>query len=435
MSKQSEETKMQEAWVEPAVWTPRMLMALEQGVKGGIWFSLIDKVYSKKNLEAALSKVSKNAGAAGADGITVENYESHKDQNLAKLSEELKQETYKPQSIRRQYINKLGSKELRPLGIPTVRDRVVQTALRQVIEPIFEKQFAANSYGFRPRRSCKDALRRVDNLLAEENYYIVDADIKGYFEAIDHARLMELVKSKIADSRMIRLIESFLTQKIMEELKEWEPESGVPQGAVISPLLSNLYLDELDHKMASLGYAMTRYADDLVIMCKTESQAQQALETLKSWMESAKLTLHPDKTRVVDMKQLGASFEFLGYRFENFKNKITRWPRKKSLHRMKDKVRQLTKRNNGNSLREIINKLNPSTKGWMNYFKHSHKWTFPELDAWIRMRLRSILRKRLGLKGCGRGADHQRWNNNFFEEQGLFFLTKAHATLRQSALR
>src|SRR5487761_1745506 len=241
-------------WVEPEVWTERMLTALEQGVKGGKWFRLIDKVYALPNLRKAFARVKANDGAAGVDQVTVKEFEQHLEANLEKLARTLKDGSYRPQAIRRVWIAKLGTKDKRPLGIPTVRDRVVQAALRAVLEPIFERDFAAQSYGFRPNRGSKDALRRVDALLKAGYNWVVDADLKSYFDTIPHAGLMERVKAKVADGKVLELLTAFLTQKVIETAEGWTPEEGTPQGAVISPLLSNLYLDPLDRQMAEVGF-------------------------------------------------------------------------------------------------------------------------------------------------------------------------------------
>ena len=249
-------------WVEPTVWTERMLTALIEGVKGGVWYSLIDKVHPERNLRAAYFRVAENKGAAGVDHVTVTMFERRLDENMEALSVALRTGTYRPQAIRRHYIPKPGSQERRPLGIPTVRDRVVQTALRQVLEPIFERDFATHSYGFRPGKGCKDALRRVDELLKAGYTHVVDADLKSYFDTIPHDRLLALMAKKVSDGKVLSLIDAFLHQGVLDGLEEWTPEQGTPQGAVISPLLSNIYLDPLDHLMAGSGFEMVRYADD-----------------------------------------------------------------------------------------------------------------------------------------------------------------------------
>jgi len=418
------------SWTEPSVWTARMLTALEEGVKGGQWFSLIDKVYSLRNLEASFRKVKARKGSAGVDHQTVEAYEANLAGNLERLSAKLREGRYQPQAVRRVWIPKPGKKEKRPLGIPTVRDRVVQGALLHVLEPIFEKDFAEHSYGFRPGRGCKDALRKVSRLLEAGHVWVVDADIKSYFDTIPHEMLMERIGRKVSDGRVLELIESFLNQDVMESAKAWTPEEGTPQGAVMSPLLANIYLDPLDHLMEEAGYEMVRYADDFVILCRSQAEAEEALARVRDWMDQAGLKLHPEKTRIVDARERGG-FDFLGYHFE----RGYRWPSRKSEKKLKDAIRRKTRRANGLSLIAIIAELNPLLRGWYEYFKHSYKTTFGRLDGWMRMRLRSILRKRRHGRGRGRGADHQRWPNAFFAEHGLFCLLTAYAQASQSSRR
>jgi len=406
-----------------------MLTALEHGVKGGSWFSLIDKVYATANLDAAFTKVAANEGAAGVDHVTTKEFDRQREANLGKLQQQLQAGSYRSQAVRRAWIAKLGSREQRPLGIPTVRDRTVQAAVRHVIEPIFEQGFAEHSYGFRPGRGCKDALRQVDQLLKQGHMWVVDADLKGYFDTIPHDKLLDLLRTKISDSRALELIERFLKADILDGLKHWSPETGAPQGAVLSPLLSNVYLDALDHLMAQHGYEMVRYADDFVILCRTRQEAEAALVLVQSWVANAKLTLHPEKTRIVDVRE--TSFDFLGYKFL----KHRRFPRKKSLGKFKDTIRAKTPRTSGHSLSWIITDVNRTLRGWFEYFKHSGPTAFPELDGWIRQRLRSILRKRAGRQGRGRGRDHQRWPNAFFVKHGLFSLRTARALAAQSSRR
>src|SRR6266498_1505375 len=336
------EINLRWSWVEPAVWTTRMLTALEKGVKGGKWFSLIDKVHAPSNLAAAFTKVKANDGAAGVDHRTIEMYE-------------------------------------------------------------------------------KDL---------EEKTWIVDADLKSYFDTIPHSQMAARVEEKIADGRVLKLISQFLKQGVLSEGKELEPEAGTPQGGVVSPLLANIYLNPLDHLMEQAGFEMTRYADDLVIMCQSEAEARQALELLQQWTAQAGLKLHPDKTRVVDATAPGG-FDFLGYHFEQGQKR----PRRKSLKKFKDRIRSMTKRNNGQSLERIIAALNRNLMGWFEYFKHSHYYIFRSIDSWIRMRLRSILRRRQGRRGRGRGRDNQRWPNAYFEAHGLFSLASAQARACQSSRR
>jgi RNA-directed DNA polymerase len=414
-----------------------MLTALEEGVKGGVWFSLIDKVASKRNLQAAADKVIANRGGAGVDRVSVKRFQKRTVQEIDKLHASLKAGTYQPQAIRRVLIPKPGSSEQRPLGIPTVRDRVVQTALRNALEPIFERTFAKHSYGFRPRRGCKDALGRVAKLLAEGHTWVVDADLKSYFDTIAHEKLMERVREHVADSTVLGLIESFLHQAVLEELGEWRPEKGTPQGAVISPLLANIFLNPLDHRAVKEGFEMVRYADDFVVLCRTQEEAQRALEAIQEWTEREGLTLHPQKTKIVGLDARNG-FDFLGYHFRRSRRKPTKinwWPRDKSLTRVRESLRPHTKRTNGNSLSCVITKINPILRGWFEYYKHSTVLSdLRELDSWVRQRLRSLLRKRAKRKGRGRGTDHQRWPNAYFAELGLFSTVAAqgHAVSQSS---
>ena len=418
-------------WVERSVWTDRMLEALEKGVKGGVWFSLIDKIVRPATLHAAWLRVKKNQGSAGSDHQCIKDFEVNLDRNLGQLKEELVSGHYRPRPIRRVYIDKPGTKDKRPLGIPTVRDRVVQAALRLVIEPIFEREFIQSSYGFRPGLGCKDALREVERHLKSGYTYVVDADLKAYFDSISHELLMNDIRLRIADGRVLDLIEMFLKQGVIEDMMLWTPEQGTPQGAVISPLLSNLYLHSVDMKMSEAGFQMVRYADDFVVLCRSHEEAKNALEHVGKLIKEKGLTLHPDKTRLVDATVKGVGFDFLGYHFECG----TRWPRKKSLKKFKDSIRKKTGRSNGNSLSEIILDVNRTLAGWFEYFKHSNWKTFKPIDGWIRRRLRSILRKREKRKGISRGWDNMRWPNKFFRDYGLLSLSEAHRTLLQSFTR
>lgn len=319
--------------------------------------------------------------------------------------------------------------------VPTVRDRVVQAALRQVIEPIFEATFSPTSFGFRPGRGCKDALREVVRLLDAGHLYIVDLDIRKYFDTIPHEALIARLEEQIADGRVLALIRQFLTQGVMEQGQYTEPEAGTPQGGVISPLLANVYLNPLDHLLAAQGQAAVRYADDMVILCRTRTEAEAALDLLRHWLTAAGLELHPEKTRIVEMTQRGAFFDFLGYRFKRLERRILRLPRPKSVAKLREAVRPLTRRTNGHSLAETIRRLNPILRGWFVYFQHSCANVFSPIDGWVRMRLRSILRKRQHLRGRGGRLDHQRWPNAFFAAHGLFSLAAAHADACQSARR
>jgi RNA-directed DNA polymerase len=358
---------------------------------------------------------------------------------LLAVNEQLKRGVYQPKSVKRVWIEKPGSAEKRPLGIPTVTDRVVQAAVRMVIEPIFEKQFAKHSYGFRPGCGCKDALRRVEELLRAGNTYVVDVDIKSYFDAIPHDQLLSKVRERIADGRVLGLIEEFLKQGVIEGTNWQEAkETGTPQGGVISPLLANIYLNLLDWMMIESGFEMVRYADDMVVLCRDQEEAANALNKLKGWMEEAELTLHPDKTRTVDMNLPDSHFDFLGYRFKRTRrDRLIRLIRPKSLKKLRESIKPRTKRNNGKSMEVIIADINRTLKSWFAYFKHVHSSELETIDRWIRVRLRSILRKRQGGKGRGRGRDHYRWPNRYFTGLGLFCLLDVKvmetASLREGA--
>ncbi len=408
-------------WVEASIWTARMVSALGNGVKGGKWFSLVDKVVRPSSLEAAWRKVARNKGAAGVDGQSTERFAAQAERYLWELHDDLKDDRYRPSPVKRVEIPKADGRT-RPLGIPTVKDRIVQTALKMVIEPIFEVQFRPGSYGFRPGRGCKDALREVDRLLKDGYAWVVDADLQGYFDSIPQDRLMALVASSISDGRVLALIERFLRQDIMKGMACWRPTTGTPQGAVISPLLANIYLHPLDLQMEQGGYRMVRYADDFVIQCRTEEEARAALRYVEAWVAANGLRLHPDKTRVGDSRQPGQGFDFLGYRFEAGRRLV----RKKSLKALKDKVRARTIRSRGDSLERIIADLNPTIRGWFGYFKHATPALFGAIDGFVRRRLRAILRKQNKRPGIGRcKADHRQWPNTFFAERGLFTLRTA----------
>jgi RNA-directed DNA polymerase len=309
------------------------------------------------------------------------------------------------------------------------KDRVVQQAARLVIEPIFESGFCDGSYGFRPGRGCHDALREIDRLLEEGYTHVVDADLKSYFDMIPHARLMMRVEERVSDGRLLDLLRGWLKADILQDLNRWTPTEGTPQGAVISPLLANIYLDPLDRLMAEHGYPMVRYADDFVVLTRSHAEAEAALALVKAWVAANGLTLHPDKTRIANCRKKGNGFEFLGYRFERGR----RYVRKKSLDKLKGTIRRKTKRTRGQSLQVVIVDLNRTLRGWFGYFKHAHPRIFNELDKTIRRRLRAMLRRQTRRSGFGiTRADHQQWPNAYFANAGLFALHTAWQTARQS---
>lgn len=416
-AKQGAETR-DLSWVEASIWTERMISALENGVKGGRWFSLIDKVYAPSTLTLAWTKVQANGGAAGVDGQSIERFAARAEEYLSELSEALRKGTYRPQSIRRVEIPK-GDGRTRPLGIPTVKDRVAQTAMKLVIEPIFEVRFRPMSYGFRPKRRCHDALREVDQLLKHGFNFVVDADLESYFDSIPHERLMKRVEERISDGRILDLLRLWLGQDIMSEMRRWTPVEGTPQGAVISPLLANIYLHSLDERMADLGYRMVRYADDFVVLCQGREDAAAALAEIHAFAAENGLRLNADKTHLGDWREPGEGFDFLGYRFEAGRRSV----RKKSLTRHKDRIREKTKRTCGQSLACIIADLNPTLRGWFGYYKHAHYYIFESMDGFVRRRLRAVLRKQEKRPGFGLcRSDHTRWPNAFFAQAGLFAL-------------
>jgi group II intron reverse transcriptase/maturase len=366
----------------------------KQGFREGVktpqkrkWYSLIDKIWALPNMEEAFKEVKKNRGAAGVDGVTIKAFEFGVEDNVQILQRELREKTYKPRPVKRVYIPKAdGSK--RPLGIPTVRDRVVQAAVRRIIEPIFEAKFLDCSFGFRPNRSAHMALEKIRKDLLDGYVYVIDADLKSYFDTIPHDKLMSLVREEIVDGSVIGLLKCFLQAGIMEGGSFHLNEKGTPQGGVISPLLANVYLHPLDELMTERGHRITRYADDFVICCKSQKGAERVLKSVTQFLEEKLgLTIHPEKTKIVNnMKE---PFVFLGHEF-----KQGNWvkPSDKSIKKFKSKVKEITKRNQTVNIEKLIKeKLNPYLRGWGNYFGHWHSKTlFIEFDAWIRRRLRAV---------------------------------------------
>ncbi len=413
-------------WAHRAVWTDRMLATLlENKVRGGKWHTLIDKVFRELNLFCSARKVLGKQGAAGVDRQTVEDFAEREREELQRLEAQLREGSYVPAAVRRAWIPKPGSSEKRPLGIPTVRDRVVQTALVHVIGPILDATFHQRSFGFRHGRGCHDALRCVEELLEAGHVYVVDADLKSYFDTIPKDRLMKIVEEKISDRRVLGLIKQFLDQGIMDDLRTWTPEAGVPQGAVLSPVLSNAYLNPLDHRMAKDGFQMVRYADDFVILCRTREEAESALVAIRQWVETSGLTLHPEKTQIVDSR--AKSFSFLGYSFRG----QLRFPRAKSQRKLVERIRELTPRKSGDSLEFMIQRLNRATRGWFNYFRHCHWSIFRDYDGMIRRRLRRLLMKRQR-RNRKRLSRNQRWPNAYFTERGYISLGASHVRFVQS---
>jgi RNA-directed DNA polymerase len=410
-----------------------MLERLAQSQKQTVWYSLWDKVWSAENLDQAILKVILNRGGSGVDGYTTEQLKAQWPQQCERLQKELKNGSYRPKPARRAWIPKMGSKELRPLGIPAVRDRVVETALRAVLEPIFERDFAEQSYGFRPKRGTFDALQRVEELLRSGHTWVVDADLKSYFDTIPQKRLMELVKERIADGKVLKLLEQYLQAGVMDSCAGWQPTpQGTPQGAVISPLLANLYLNPLDHQMARKGWQMVRYADDFVVCARSQAEAQAAMAQIAGWVAQAGLQLHPAKTRIVDAAAKGG-FDFLGYHFEQYGPEGgKKWPRQKSQLKLRERLREKLSRSRPGSIEQIAAEINPTLRGWFQYFKWSHSSAMQRVDEWTRERIRHILRRRLRRRGMVHARERNEYPIRWFAERGLFSLTTAQAQWLQS---
>jgi RNA-directed DNA polymerase len=370
--------------------------------------SLIDKVYTRKNLEMAWERVKANRGSGGVDGQTLKAFGEQLDPQLNRLQSELTKETYKPQPVRQVPIPKAGKPgEFRTLGVPTIYDRVCQQALLNRLEPIFEPVFDEANYGYRRGRSTKDAMRKVWGEIQSGREWIVDADLKDFFGSVDHAKLLTLIAQRVADGRVLRLIEAMLKAGSYGQGRLFPSERGTPQGSVVSPLLSNILLTPFDQEMRSKGYQLTRYADDWVISCHSEAEAHAAIAAAHRILKELGVELHPQKTRVVHVQH---GFEFLGYKIKRGKqlklsaNKIRSTarsgalyaiPREKSIHRFMDQVRALTRRRVPLTTKELIERLNPILRGWGNYYKKAHvRKLFNRLNRWIVRRIWSHRFKR-----------------------------------------
>jgi RNA-directed DNA polymerase len=410
-----------------------MLERLAQSQEQTVWYSLWDKVWNKENLNQAILRVVLNKGSAGVDGYRTAQLAKDWAQQCEELADELKNGSYQPKPARRAWIPKLGSHELRPLGIPVVRDRVVQTALRAVMEPIFERDFAEQSYGFRPRRGALEALERVESLLRSGHTWVVDADFKGYFDTIPHERLMELLEARIADGKVLSLVKQYLKAGVMDSMNGWQATpQGTPQGAVISPLLANLYLNPLDHLMAKAGREMVRYADDFVVCVRTEAEAEAALAEIAAWVKEAGLTLHPAKTQIVNAAQRGG-FDFLGYHFEQYgADGGKKWPRQKSQFKLRENLRAKLSRSRPGSVQAIASEVNRTLRGWFHYFKWSQPTAMQRVDEWTRERIRQILRKRHKRYGMVHARERNEYPISWFAVRGLVSLTSTQALWLQS---
>jgi len=376
--------------------------------------SLIDKIYKPKNLELAWGKVKRNKGAAGIDGESISDFDNKREENLKKLHEALKTQTYEPQPVRQHLIPKRGQPQKhRQLGIPTIFDRVCQQAILNRLEPIFEPIFDEANFGYRRGRSTKDALRKVWKEVEEGNEWIVDADLRNFFRSARHQELLTLFSQRIADGRVLNLLELIMKAGCMAEGKRLSTEQGVPEGGVISPLASNVLLTPFDWEMRRKGYKVTRFADDWVVTCKTRAEAQAALTFATRVLDKLGVVLSKEKTRIVHVSH---GFEFLGYKIKRGKKPLRlpahkiksgiqqgalyAYPRQKSIDHFKEQIRKQTKRKSPLNTRQIIEEINPIIRGWGNYYCRAHvRGLFNQLDRWIRQRIWSQRRKRW--RNCG----------------------------------
>src|SRR5659263_137997 len=352
-------------------------------------YSLGNQIWDKKNLENAWKQVRANRGSAGVDGVTIEEFEQNSQQNLAEIERQLKENRYVPQPVKRVLIPKDNGK-MRPLGVPAIKDRVVQQALKNVLEPIFEKNFLPQSHGYRPDTDAHAAVRKAEAYINSGYHWLVDADIEGFFDHVDHKILMDLVCEQVSDGRVLSWIESILKSGIMNEGVLEESTEGTPQGGNLSPLLANIYLNHFDRRMGDYGYLLLRYADDIIIFSKFESDAQDALKRAKEILEGElKLKLSPEKTKIIHARKKGV--EFLGFHF----NGSWRRPKDKAKKKFKEEIKRRTRRQQPVSIETVISFLNPVIRGWGNYFKGGTvKKLYGELDGYIRGRLRSFKAKR-----------------------------------------
>ncbi len=371
--------------------------------------SLIGQVYDPQNLARAWERVKRNKGAGGVDGMTIARFEENQDRYLGHLHQRLKDGSYRPWPVRRVEIDKPGSRTKRPLGIPTILDRVCQQALVNVLEPVFEPTFRDESFGFRPGRSTHMAMRRIWRQLKAGDSWVVDADIADFFGTLSHSTLVDLVASRVADGKVLELVRQFLQAGVYRDGRFEPTTTGVPQGGVVSPLLSNVYLHVFDQKMAEAGYALTRYADDWVIVCRSRQDAERALASARTVLEGELgLRVHPDKTRIVHVSQ---GFEFLGYKIKQGRGmkykaggpNLYAFPRDRAIEQFKHRVRQITNRRNPKTLAGVLDELNPVIRGWGMYYRRAHvRRLFHRLNGWIMRRIWSWRYKRWRNQGWKR---------------------------------
>ena len=419
-------------WSRHPAWTESMRAALKtRQESGGKWFSLIDRMWNPELLMAAWKRLDRRITGkarrrgAGIDGVTVEDFAKGAGVKVLDLAKELRAGTYRPRAVRRHYIPKPGTSKKRPLGLPCVRDRIVQEALRSLIEPIFEVEFLEGSHGFRPKRSTDTACQRLEEQLKAGKGWIVDADISGYFDNIGHEKLLAEVNRRIADGKVLNLIRAFLEAGVMEEMKISYATTGTPQGGIISPLLANIFLHAMDEELEAKSIAWVRYADDFLLFCKTREEAEAALEAVGGTLARLGLTLSPDKTHI---RPLDEGFDFLGWHYKGGQ----RWPRDKSVKTLRHKLREKTRRLRPGSMELICEELKPILMGWGNYYRDGNSsGSFQDISSWVRRRLRSILNRRHKAHGIGSLGLNSRWPNRFFKDKGLFALDAALRAYRQ----